>query len=71
MLKGHLPRVIYHQVYYYTKVHLESGIGRFGLSVRVGGEGHSSGRAFELHPDGNRYSERDRRVPLPSEEGTT
>ena len=22
MLKGHLPRVIYHQVYYYTKIRL-------------------------------------------------
>jgi len=23
MLKGHLPRVIYHQIYWYTKINLE------------------------------------------------
>ena len=25
MLKGHLPRVIYHQVYLYTKITMEGG----------------------------------------------
>ena len=38
MFKGHLPRVIYHQVYYYTKIGGREGWWGRLAAVRVGPE---------------------------------
>jgi len=35
MLKGHLPRVIYHQAYKYTKINLSPNAGILGVGGRV------------------------------------
>jgi len=50
MLKGHLPRVIYHQVYLYTKI---KGFG-FGVQTASGREGGRVARDEKPMSDANR-----------------